>query len=233
MKNNSKIKKFKTPKGDMSLHQFKYPFRNLLLPIGKKLSFIHPDVFSWMAVLITLLTGICFYYGANNPELFLWVIVLTFMRMTFNTFDGLLAFIRGDDKKIHGKIINALPDRYGDCFVVGGIALSPLCNPLIGLMGLCTMFLVSYSGMLSKALGFTWQTCGPLDKVQRLVLMMVFALAQWIAIQFDAPFLFIANYSISYLEICMLLFFILGQITVIRRVMCLNREIAAFEKKHK
>ena len=227
------IKKFKTPKGDMSLHQFKYPFRNLLMPIGQKLSFIHPDVFSWMAVGITFLTGLCFYYGAKNPTLFLGVIVLTLLRMTFNTFDGLLACIRGDDKKIHGKIINALPDRYGDCFVVGGIALSPLCSPLIGLMGLCTMFLVSYSGMLSKALGFNWQTCGPLDKVQRLVLMMVFALAQWIGYAYKAPFVNIGNISLSYLDICMIVFFVLGQITVLRRVKCLNQEIAVFEKKKK
>ena len=153
--------------------------------------------------------------------------------MTFNTFDGLLACIRGDDKKIHGKIINALPDRYGDCFVVGGIALSPLCSPLIGLMGLCTMFLVSYSGMLSKALGFTWQSCGPLDKVQRLVLMMVFALAQWIGYTYKAPFVNIGNISLSYLDICMIVFFVLGQITVLRRVKCLNQEIAVFEKKKK
>ncbi len=234
-KNKSKtIKKFKTPKGDLSLHQLKYPFRNLLIPIGKRLSFIHPDVFSWMAVVITFMTGYCFCRGAWNPKLFLWVIVLTLLRMTFNTFDGLLAFIRGDNKRVHGKIINALPDRYGDCFVVCGIVLSPLCHPLIGLMGLCTMFLVSYSGMLSKALGFNWQTCGPLDKVQRLVLMMVFALAQWIAFVYKAPFLKIGNfYYLSYLEICMLLFFVLGQITVIRRVRRLNQEIAVFEKKHK
>ena len=134
---------------------------------------------------------------------------------------------------MHGKIVNALPDRYADCFVVCGIVLSPLCYPLIGLLGLCTMFLVSYSGMLSKARGFTWQSSGPLDKVQRLVLLMIFALAQWIAFQFDEPFLIIGDFSVSYLEICMLLFFVLGQITVVRRVQCLNREIAVFEKKQK
>ncbi len=228
-----KIKKFKTPKGDMSLHQFKYPFRNLLLPIGQKLSFIHPDVFSWMAVFVTFVTGLCFYFGAWYPALFLCAIVLTLLRMTFNTFDGLLAFIRGDDKRVHGKIINALPDRYGDFFVVGGIALSPLCNHLIGMVGLCSMFLVSYSGMLSKALGFTWQTCGPLDKVQRLVLMMIFALIQWIAFMCNSPLLQIGEFYLSYLEICMILFFVLGQITVVRRVKCLNKEIAVFEKKHK
>ena len=227
------IKKFKTPKGDMSLHQLKYPFRNILLPIGKRLSFIHPDVFSWMAVVVTALTGICFFKGFWNPNLFLWVIGLTFLRMTFNTFDGLLACIRGDDKKVHGKIINALPDRYGDCFVVCGIVLNPLCNPLIGLAGLCTMFLVSYSGMLSKALGFSWQTCGPLDKVQRLVLLMLCALGQWIGIYYHAPFIRVAGLAFSYLELCMLLFFVLGQITVIRRVVCLNREIAVAEKKKK
>ena len=62
--------------------------------------------------------------------------------MTLNTLDGVVAIQKGDDSKIHGEIINALPDRYGDIFIVGGILLSLICNDVIGLLGLATMFLV-------------------------------------------------------------------------------------------
>lgn len=202
----------------MALHQLKYPYRKFILPMAKKISWINPDVFSWMAFIVTFTTGYCFYAGSSNPKLFLYVILLIFLRMTLNTLDGVVAIQRGDDDKIHGKIINALPDRYGDLFVVGGILLSPIVNDFIGLLGLGTMFLVSYSGMLGKALGVTWQGHGPLDKVERLFLLIIFAYLQYRGYCSGTPIIQFEGYSLSYLEICMLVFFVLGQITVLRRV---------------
>lgn len=215
----------------MALHQLKYPYRKFILPMAKKISFIHPDVFSWIAFVVTFITGYCFYYGYQNPKLYLYAILLIFIRMTLNTLDGVVAIQRGDDKKIHGKIINALPDRYGDLFVCGGVMLTPICNPFIGLMGLGTMFLVSYSGILGKALGVTWQGHGPLDKVERLFLFIIFAGLQYYGYSHNAPEVHLYKYDLSYLEICMLLFFVLGQITVLRRVGGIVKEAKEIEGK--
>ena len=208
----------------MALHQLKYPYRNILKPMAKKISFIHPDVFSWCAFIVTFATGCCFYYGYQNPQLFLLAGLLILVRMTLNTLDGVVAIERGDDAKTHGKIINALPDRYGDLFVVGGILLSPLVNDLIGLLGLGTMFLVSYSGMLSKALGFSWQGHGPLDKVERLCWLIAVSLAQYYGCVNNMATINICQYNLSFLEICMLIFFVFGQITVLRRTFALIKE---------
>ena len=213
----------------MALHQLKYPYRKFILPLAQKLSFIHPDVFSWIAFVLTFVTGCFFYLGDKNPQLFLWVIFLVFCRMTLNTLDGVVAIQRGDDSKIHGKIINALPDRYADLFVVGGILLSPLCRDYIGLLGLGTMFLVSYSGILGKALGVSWQGHGPLDKVERLFLLIIFAGMQYWGFAHNAPCVNILNYSFSYLELCMIVFFVFGQITVLRRVEGINKEAKEIE----
>ena len=180
----------------MALHQLKYPYRKFILPMAKKISFINPDVFSWIAFCVTFITGYFFYMGNQNPQLFLWIIFLIFCRMTLNTLDGVVAIQRGDDSKIHGKIINALPDRYGDLFVVGGILLSPICNDLIGVLGLGTMFLVSYSGMLGKALGVSWQGHGPLDKVERLFLLMIFAALQYWGYIHNAPSIKYMNFDL-------------------------------------
>lgn len=214
----------------MALHQLKYPYRTILKPMAQKISFIHPDVFSWCAFVVTFLTGYCFYAGWNNPILFIIAAILILCRMTLNTLDGVVAIERGDDSKTHGKIINALPDRYGDLFVVGGILLSPIVNTLIGLLGLGTMFLVSYSGMLSKALGFTWQGHGPLDKVERLCLLIITAIAQWYGCTHNLMTVQIQNYNLSFLEICMILFFVLGQITVLRRTFALVKEAKVKEE---
>lgn len=215
----------------MALHQLKYPYRKFILPMAKKISWINPDVFSWIAFCVTFCTGYCFYAGNNNPKLFLYIILLIFARMTLNTLDGVVAIQRGDDNKIHGKIINALPDRYGDIFIVGGILLSPICRDFIGLLGLGTMFLVSYSGMLGKALGVSWQGHGPLDKVERLFLLMIFAYLQYLGYTDGTPFVQTAGYNLSYLEICMIIFFVLGQITVLRRVGGIYKEDKELEKE--
>ena len=208
----------------MALHQLKYPYREFINKTLKPLLWINPDVFSWLAFVITFITGYFFYAANENPTLFLWILLLIFLRMTFNTLDGVIAIKRGDDNKIHGKIINALPDRYGDLFVVGGILLSPICNDVIGLMGLGTMFLVSYSGMLGKALGVSWQGHGPLDKVERLFILIIFSILQYVGYSKGEPTIQWLNYDLSYLEICMIIFFVFGQITVIRRVMAIYKE---------
>ena len=209
----------------MALHQLKYPYRKIIQPVVKKLTFINPDFISGIAFFVAFATGLCFYLGSSKPCLFLWVIVLTLLRMTLNTMDGVLAIERGDDKKVHGKMVNALPDRYADLFVLCGIVLSPICNDVIGLLGLCTVVLVSYSGILGKALGVTWQGHGPLDKVERLVRLMVIALAQWIGYHNGSPEIQAGAYYLSYLEIGMLIFLVLGQITVIRRTLGMKKEV--------
>ena len=109
-------------------------------------------------------------------------------------------------------------------FIVGGILLSPLCHELIGLLGLGTMFLVSYSGMLGKALGVSWQGHGPLDKVERLFLLIICSILQYIGYTKSEPTVQWLGYNLSYLEMCMIVFFIFGQITVLRRVRGIYRE---------
>jgi phosphatidylglycerophosphate synthase len=201
----------------MALHQLKYPYRKVLLPIAKKMKFINPDIFSYAAVGVAFFTMICYLDGAKDPSLLLWSLFLTFVRMTFNTLDGIIAIERGD-MTIKGEIMNALPDRYADIFIISGIALSPLCSPVLGIIGLASMFLVSYSGMLGKALGMDWQHQGPLDKVERFFYIMVFVLLQYLHIKNIIPALHIAGFNLTYFEWCMIVFLILGQITVYNRV---------------
>ena len=152
----------------MALHQLKYPYRKFILPVVSKLTFINPDFISWVAFFVAMFTGYAFYKAGSCPCWYLWIILLIVARMTLNTMDGVLAIERGDDKKVHGKMMNALPDRYADLFVLCGIVLSSDCRVTIGLAALCTVVLVSYSGILGKALGVSWQGHGPLDKVERL-----------------------------------------------------------------
>lgn len=198
---------------DMALYLLKYPYRKILLPLAKKIKFIDPDILGYLAVIIAFITLFCYIFAPEKPILLIISVVLTLFRMTLNTIDGVIAIERGN-LKLKGEIVNALPDRYSDIFILIGIAMSPLCTPLLGIMGMASMFLVSYTGMLSKAIGASWQHHGPLGKVERLILIMIFSILEYLQLTGRIGKI----YSHNYFEWLMVLFIILGQITVFNRL---------------
>ena len=212
----------------MGLYVLKYPYRKVLMPLSRALGWVHPDVLSYLAVAAAAAAAACYLHAATWPALLLWAVGLTLLRMTLNTLDGMIAIARGA-LWLKGEIVNALPDRYSDIFLVGGIALSPLCSAGWGLAAMASMLLVSYAGMLGKALGAAWQHHGPLGKVERLVLVMAFSLAQYVRLRSGAPAWAVLGFSLTPLECCMGLFVVLGQVTVVKRTRGMLRQIARLE----
>ena len=87
------------------------------------------------------------------------------------------------------------------------------------------MFLVSYTGMLSKAIGANWQHQGPLGKVERLILIMIFSILAYCQLTGK-----IGNVGkFGYFEWLMILFVILGQITVVNRLKAQLKECAVLD----
>jgi archaetidylinositol phosphate synthase len=215
----------------MDLYLLKFSYRKILTPLAKKLHWFDPDIVSYIAVIIAAATGWCFYKAADSRILLLIAIFLILLRMTLNTIDGVMAIQRGKHTLV-GEIVNALPDRYSDILVVGGIALSTLCRAWLGLSALATMFLVSYTGMLGKAIGVSWQHQGPMGKVERMITMMVFALFQFFILPQRQSITFI-GITATPMEIAMGLFIILGQYTVIRRINGQLREIHQIEREER
>jgi len=211
----------------MGLYLLKFPYRRILGPLAARLRWLHPDVVSYAAVPVAAVTGWCFYRAADHRALLLWAIGLTALRMTLNTLDGVLAQERGR-LSLRGEIVNALPDRYADLFVLAGIALSPLCRGWLGLAAIGSTFLVSYTGMLGKALGVSWQNHGPLGKVERLMILMLFALLQFFALRRGTATTWL-GISATPMEWAMALFVVLGQICILGRLRGQVREIARKE----
>jgi phosphatidylglycerophosphate synthase len=214
----------------LALHGLKFPYRRFLDSFAEKIKFIHPDIISYIAFLVALLTGYLYSHSGRLSYLLIVCILLIIIRMTLNTLDGLIALKIGRTS-MKGKIVNALPDRYADLFVVGGIAFSSLCDIRIGAIAVISMLLVSYSGMLGKAIGVTWQPQGPLDKVDRLFLVMGLSLIQFIKIKVSGPIIIMLGFKFTVMEWGMLLFILLAQITVINRVVGMVREINEIESK--
>jgi flavodoxin len=81
--------------------------------------------------------------------------------------------------------------------------------------------------MLGKAVGVEWQHQGPLGKVERLIMLMIFTLWQYAAVKSGAPAVVVAGFSITPLQICMVIFIALGQAAVLNR---LNGQIKQINK---
>ncbi len=229
---NEQVKEKKQPHKigkTFALHELKYAYRRILNSFGEKIKIIHPDVITLMAFFVTLAAGILYGKSGEMPVFLIIGIVLIIVRMTFDTLDGLIALKRNRTSMI-GKLVNALPDRYADMFILVGIAFSSLCNTKIGMIASITVLLVSYSGMLGKAIGVSWQSHGPLDKVDRLVFIMVASLVQFILISMGRYEITILRASFSVMEWCMLLFILLGHITVLNRTIGMIREILRIER---
>lgn len=213
----------------LALHVLKFPYRNVLGPLADKIKFVHPDIISFVAFFVCLLIGFLYYRAGSNPLLLIVNFFLIFLRMTLNTLDGLIALKTGRTSMI-GELVNALPDRYADVFIMVGIAFSSICSIKIGMLASLTVLLVSYSGMLGKAIGVSWQHQGPLDKVDRLILLLAATLVQYILIRSNHPAIVMFGLSLTAMEWCMVLFIVLGQITVITRVCGMMKEIKLKEK---
>ncbi len=208
----------------MPLYLLKFPYRKILLPLARKMKFIDPDILGYLAVAVAFMTMLCYIYATRDPNLLIVSIFLTLLRMTLNTIDGVIAIERGN-LRLKGEIVNALPDRYSDALILSGLALSGLCSFPWALAAIATVFLVSYTGMLSKAIGCLWQHDGPLGKVERLILIMFFSLFQYLNIigVIGKP------WGINWFELLMILFVILGQITVYNRLKAQLAEAAKLD----
>ena len=85
---------------------------------------------------------------------------------------------------------------------------------------MASMFLVSYTGMLSKAIGASWQHNGPLGKVERCIFIMIFSILEYY--QLTGKIGLCENHH--YFELLMILFIVLGQLTVFNRLVAQLRE---------
>jgi hypothetical protein len=202
---------------NFALYGLRYSYLRLLDNFGDKIKFIHPDLMSFIAFFIAGLTGFFYYKSGDTPVFLLVNIFLIFLGITLNTLVELLSMKRAKFTIIN-EIIYALPDRYADLFVLIGISFSSLCDIRIGMIATVTVLLISYSGILGKALGVSWQHQGPLDKTDRLVILMAVSLLQYLLSKVGTPSVFILGFEYTIMELCMVIFMLLGQLTILMRI---------------
>jgi CDP-diacylglycerol--glycerol-3-phosphate 3-phosphatidyltransferase len=136
---------------------------------------IHPNAFTYGALVLSSIAAFALYLAGNNKN-WLWIVPPTVLvRLLLNLMDGQVA------RALHladdwGEVKNEFGDRLADAMIFISIGLSGYAETGFALLALPLILLVSYLGILGKALGGQRVYGGLFGKGDRMVSLAIFSL---------------------------------------------------------
>ncbi len=129
--------------------------------------------------------------------------------------DGKVARLKTTESK-RGDFVDHVIDRYADVFILAGIALGAHCSVFVGLFAVIGVMLASYMGTQAQALGLGRNYRGILGRADRLALLIVIPVVQYILMSLNVE-LAVDILGYSLIGWMMLYFGIAGNITAVQR----------------
>jgi archaetidylinositol phosphate synthase len=159
-------------------------------PLTRLFSGIHPDVFSTFSFIFAIVAGFWYAFsGSWEPDgpygRYPWMILLALVFIGFNsiadTLDGRIARYTGKESKV-GDFLDHTFDRFSDIAILIGIAFSPYCNTMFGLVAVILVLMSSYMGTQAQALGIGRNYKGVMGRADRMVLLLFATLFQFLVV---------------------------------------------------
>jgi len=191
----------------------------LLTRFAKIFSRVNPDTLTWISFVCAIVAGLFFYFSSPENEQYNFylygAVLFVFLNGFFDAIDGKVAKL-ADKASLKGDFLDHAIDRYADVFIIGGLALSPWCinHPEIGFLAIVGVFLTSYMGTQSQAVGHKRNYSGLLGRADRLVLLMFAPIIQHILLIYFEVSL---PLDLNLLEWILIYFAFMGNITAIQR----------------
>lgn len=207
----------------------------IVTPVANVFKNVNPNTISWIGLILAFVSGVLFYFSYDHEILLLVGAIVVILSGFFDALDGKVAKLFGKASK-KGDFLDHVFDRYADIFMIGGIAISAWCNPYLGMVAIVGVLLTSYMGTQAQAVGAPRLYAGLLGRADRVVLTTIFPILQLI-------FLHVANgdfasftfeimgttFNICWLEIMLLWFAIVGNITAVQRAIITWRNMSKQE----
>ena len=187
-----------------------------LTPVAKKLINVNPNMISWVGLLLALLCGILLYLSHDYHILLIIGALVVLISGYFDALDGKVAKLAGKASK-RGDFLDHVFDRYADVFMIGGVALSAWCNPILGALALVGVLLTSYMGTQAQAVGAPRLYAGLLGRADRVVLSTLFPIIQYVMIILGHSSITVLGITVTWLEIMVIYFAVVGNLTAIQR----------------
>ena len=188
----------------------------LLAPVAKKLINVNPNTISWLGLITAFGSGVLMYLSPDNHWFLLIGAAVVILSGYFDALDGKIAKLSGKASK-KGDYLDHVFDRYADLFMIGGVGISAWCNIYIGLLALVGVLLTSYMGTQAQAVGAPRLYAGLLGRADRVVLSTLFPVIQFVMCMIGFDAIQIADWSISWMEIMVIYFAVMGNVTAIQR----------------
>jgi Phosphatidylglycerophosphate synthase len=187
-----------------------------LTPVARKLINVNPNMISWVGLILAFLSGLLFYLSYDGTYLLLIGAAVVLISGYFDALDGKVAKLAGKASR-KGDYLDHVFDRYADIFMIGGVAISSWCNPYLGMLALVGVLLTSYMGTQAQAVGAPRLYAGLLGRADRVILSTIFPIIQYVGVVVGCPTLDIGDFSIYWMEIMMIWFAVVGNLTAIQR----------------
>ena len=162
---------------------------------------------------------ISYYLGWYIPAFIIFILA-----SVTDTLDGKIAKLAGKTSK-KGDYLDHVFDRYADVFMIGGVAVSAWCDPYLGMLALVGVLLTSYMGTQAQAIGAPRLYAGLLGRADRVVLSTVFPVIQYVAMHFGYGSFEIFGFGLNWMEIMMLWFAVVGNLTAVQRAIITWRNL--------
>ncbi len=197
-----------------------------LAPVARKLINVNPNMVSWAGLVLALLSGVLLYLSAHEGReaLLLAGAFVVIASGYFDALDGKIAKLAGKASS-KGDYLDHVFDRYADVFMIGGVAFSAWCDPYLGMLALVGVLLTSYMGTQAQAIGAPRLYAGFLGRADRVVLSTLFPIIQYVTMQFGCGSFEVLGIDINWLEIMMLWFAVVGNLTAIQRAIITWRNL--------
>jgi len=187
-----------------------------LTPVAQKLRNVNPNMISWVGLILAFISGLLMYLSFEAHYLLLVGALVVIISGYFDALDGKVAKISGK-ASAKGDYLDHVFDRYADVFMIGGVAISAWCNPYLGMVALVGVLLTSYMGTQAQAVGAPRLYAGLLGRADRVVLSTLFPILQFAGIALGHGSFDILGFNITWMEIMMLWFAVVGNLTAVQR----------------
>ena len=200
----------------MSLESLRPKIQWILTPIAKFFSRIPVTPNGWTIVSLFCAFGAGVAFAFGKPLL---GVILVLLNAFFDVLDGALARYMNKANPI-GDYLDHVFDRYADCAIVIGILVwgimgtnawtCPVPAWVIGIFAITGVLLSSYMGTQAQAVGLKRNYGGVLGRADRLILLIVLGVAEFI---YPNPIFL----GLSFLGWLLVIYGVLGHITAIQR----------------
>ncbi|MFW9986225.1 MAG: archaetidylinositol phosphate synthase [Candidatus Odinarchaeota archaeon] len=210
----------------MVIGRIKEQFKRVFAPIARVIarSRVPPNALTLLGPIIATFSAWMFF----QQQLAL-ALLLLFISGFVDALDGAVARATGKTTPF-GGVLDSICDRYSDAIVLFGVILGGWVSPFWGIIAIVGSLLVSYTRARAEAAGVTQLGVGIAERPERLIILMVVTLLQYLTIiglLFAPPVFFgITNW----IEYGVILIAILAHITVIQRTIAAYRALSKLEK---